>query len=70
MIKWPEPVIAREEYTIGSGEYYTEAQLKQAVRDALELAFRVVGPEDSYHHSECKICRRIISTPCKESDHG
>ena len=36
MIKWPEPVIASEEYTIGSGEYYTEAQLKQAVRDAIE----------------------------------
>ena len=38
MIKWPEPVIAREEYTIGRGEYYTESQLKQAVRDALNLA--------------------------------
>ena len=38
MIKWPEPVIAREEYTISSGEYYTEAQLKQTVRDALNLA--------------------------------
>ena len=36
MIKWPEPVIAREECAIGSGEYYTEAQLKQAVSDALD----------------------------------
>ena len=43
MIKWPEPVIAREEYTIGSGEYYTEAQLKQAVRDALEEAAKLAA---------------------------
>lgn len=21
---------------------------------------------NGYYHSECKICRRIISTPCKE----
>ena len=33
---------------------HTEAQLKQAVRDALERAFQVAGPEDSYQDEHFK----------------
>ena len=80
MIKWPEPVIAREEYTIGSGEYYTEAQLKQAVRDALNLAadtcestlyvegdgtVSVFGPKTGAN-VEIRKCREAIRALIKE----
>jgi len=36
MTKLPEPVIAREECSVSSGEYYTEAHMLQFRRDALE----------------------------------
>lgn len=61
MIKLPEPAIPAGEWgslnEICGGEhpsYYTESQLKQAVRDALELAFQVAGPEDSYQDEHFK----------------
>ena len=68
MIKLPEPVgqfqavgeffdvDAPTEYekSLGWEAIYTEAQLKQAVRDALELAFQVAGPEDSYQDERFK----------------
>jgi hypothetical protein len=38
MTKLPEPVIAREECSVSSGEYYTEDQMLQFRRDALEEA--------------------------------
>ena len=56
MIKWPEPVGAA--YTIASVQhctitevlpdtnFYTEAQLKQAVRDAVEACARVADCRD------------------------
>lgn len=68
MIKLPEPVgqyYAAKQYfdidaptdfekSTGWEAIYTEAQLKQAVRDALELAFQVAGPEDSYQDERFK----------------
>jgi hypothetical protein len=38
MTKLPEPVIAREECAVSSGEYYTKAQMLQFRRDALDEA--------------------------------
>ena len=38
MIKWPEPVSLLRCHTAQEAYHYTEAQLKQAVRDALNLA--------------------------------
>jgi len=41
MTELPEPVIAREECAVSSGEYYTRDQMLQFRRDALEEAARV-----------------------------
>ena len=38
MIKWPEPNYFQPQLFDKTKPYYTEAQLKQAVRDALNLA--------------------------------
>ena len=60
MIKLPEPFRKQGQQLCNDGnttvffDAYTEAQLKQAVRDALELAFQVAGPEDSYQDERFK----------------
>ena len=41
MIKWPEPVSLLRCHTAQEAYHYTEAQLKQAVRDAYEDAAKV-----------------------------
>jgi len=41
MIELPEPVIAREECAVSSGEYYTRDQMLQFRRDALEEAANI-----------------------------
>ena len=45
---------AAEDLVLKGYAIYTEAQLKQAVRDVLELAFQVAGPEDSYQDERFK----------------
>ena len=53
MIKLPEPDCFMDQSLGGFPAHSTE-QLKQAVRDALELAFQVAGPEDSYQDEHFK----------------
>jgi hypothetical protein len=52
MTKLPEPVIAREECAVSSGEYYTEAQMLQFRRDVLEeaasICFETEDSDDEY----------------------
>ena len=85
MIKWPEPHGAT--YTIASVQYctitevlpdtnfYTEAQLKQAVRDALEGAAKACqklevaidgGGNTYYRPADARQCRDAIRALIKE----
>ena len=53
MIKWPEPVSLLRCHTAQEAYHYTESQLKQAVRDALEMCAKVCDDEPEEQTGEC-----------------
>ncbi len=60
-MKLPEP-----DDTYCGVKYYTEAQVKQAVRDALEAAAQICKERINYGEAGALLCERAIRNVAKE----